>query len=151
MRILLQVLIYACILSAHQAAAQIAITGLEDFDFGTITPTTERVRQRARICVNADPPGPFQIVGTGSGTNGDFHLLSGAGDAIRFDVIVQNRGRQRLQPGVPTGGLMARAPRRNGGCQPPFTHIIVAVNTADIQAAPGGRYQGNLQLMVVPE
>ena len=56
-----------------------------------------------------------------------------------------------MSPGLPMNGFMAKEPRGNGSCQPPFAFVIVEVDPRDVEAAPGGIYSATLQLMVAPE
>ena len=137
-------------------AATLAITELEDIDFGDVPPTADLVRQRIRACVNMTPAGPYTITGFGAGAGGAFQLHQpGTPSAnLEFSVYVGNRGRrarQQLAPGVPSDSLMARLPRPNGRCRPPFLNIAVLIDATDLRTAPGGTYQGRLELTVAPE
>ena len=138
-------------LTFSATAAEISITELNDVDFGPVSPTMGVLQERLRTCVNMTPPGPFQMLGLGYPGSGTFTLTSSAGESIDYSVAVQNRGRHTMLPGIPVTGLMARQPRPTGDCQPPFTHIIIEIDSAQLQAAPGGRYRGTLELTVIPE
>ena len=143
-------------LSAASGAATLRITEFEDINFGQLPPSTDRARERVRLCVNMDPAGPYQLTGFGSGTGGAFALVDGSGThAIGFDVRVNApgaRGRPRdLAPGVPLTGLTARPPRPNGNCGPSRLQVRVRLNTDDLRGVPGGAYSGVLELTVAPE
>ena len=137
-------------------AAELTITQLEDVDLGEVAPTVGRIQQRTRFCVSSTPDGPFQLTALGSGSAGEFVLSGGAGipSEIEFSVYASPRGARlgsALVPGVARSGYMARAPRADGSCRPPFTMMTIVVDPSSIQRVPGGRYWGTLQLTVGPE
>lgn len=137
-------------------AAELKITQLEDIDLGEVAPTVSRIQQRTRFCVSSDPAAPFQLTALGIGTAGAFVLTSGGGFApeIEYDVYASGRGASRgraLVPGVARSGFMARPPRANGDCRPPFTMMTIVIDPSSVQSAPGGQYRGTLQLTVGPE
>jgi hypothetical protein len=153
---LLTTFVLVCIPNLHTRAATLIITDIEDIDFGEVLPTANRVREQMRFCVNATPAGPYQVIGVGSGAGGAFTLSNGSGPLgqIGYDVYVSDRGNRlanQLTPNVPLGGLTARSPRADGRCQPPPVFLNVVIDTNDLSTAPGGEYQGLLQLTVAPE
>lgn len=133
-------------------AATIIVEELKDIDFGEVSPTTGSQRKRIRVCVTSDPAGPFQITGLGSGNNGNFELSSGLPEGIAFNVrVLQVRGQPKnLRPGVPVSGLQARERSADGRCLGPVM-IVTEIDSADLEAAPGGSYSGLLILTVAPE
>ena len=137
-------------------AAELTITQLEDVDLGEVAPTVSRIQQRTRFCVSSDPAGPFQLTAIGIGTAGAFVLTSGAGvgSEIEYQVYASGRGAslgRALVPGVARSGFMARPPRADGDCRPPFTMMTIMIDPSSVQGAPGGQYWGTLQLTVGPE
>ena len=137
-------------------AATLIITDIEDIDLGEVLPTANGVREQMRFCVNATPAGPYQLTGVGSGPGGAFTLSNGSGPhgQIGYAVYVSDRGNQlrdQMTPNVPVGGLSARSPQANGNCMPPPVFLNVIIDSNDLARAPGGEYQGLLQLTVAPE
>ncbi len=153
---LLTACVLTCMPTLSARAATLIITDLEDIDLGEVLPTATRVRQQIRFCVNATPAGPYQLTGIGSGANGAFTLSNGSGPVgqIGYDVYVSDHGNRldtQLAPNVPVGGLTARSPQADGRCMPPPVFLNVVIDTNDLSRAPGGVYQGLLQLTVAPE
>jgi hypothetical protein len=144
----------AAMCAARAQGAELRISNLEDVDFGVVAGTANRIQQHVRICVSSTPAGPYQLTALGATAAGDFKLSSGGTAELDYSVLASPRGRGRSQPmspGVPMGGFMAKEPRANGACQPPFSFVIIEIDPTDVQSAPGGQYNATLQLIVAPE
>jgi hypothetical protein len=140
--------------AARAQGAELRISNLEDVDFGSVASTANRIQQHVRICVSSAPAGPYQLTALGTAAGGDFKLTSGGVAELDYSVLASPRGRgkaQPMSPGVPMGGFMAKEPKGNGSCQPPFSFVIIEIDPADVQSAPGGQYTATLQLIVAPE
>lgn len=154
--ILLVYAAFGVMLPFNLPAATLSITELEDIDFGDVPPTADLARQRIRVCVNMTPAGPYNLTGIGAGAGGAFQLNQPGNPSANLDytVFVGTRGRrarQELEPGVPSDSLMARQPRPNGSCRPPYLNVVVLIDANDLRTAPGGAYQGRLEPTVAPE
>ena len=147
-------LLLSALFSNSTLAATITITDLEDVDFGDLPPTSQRIAQRIRACVNSTPAGPYRLLAQGFTSDGSFHLLNGANETLEYRVRASNRrnrlGRQ-LESGVAQGGFFSRRSSPRGRCRPPFLWITVLVRPEVLQQSPGGDYRGTLQITVAPE
>ncbi len=145
-----------CGLSAGATAATLSITEFEDLDFGQLSPSVDRARERVRVCVNMDPAGPYQLTGFGTGSGGAFALTDGTGRhtvglEVRINAPQLRRGPRELTPGVPLTGLSARPPRPNGNCGRSRVRVLVELRAEDLRQVPAGAYSGVLELTVAPE
>ena len=144
----------ALLVAAPLRGAELRISNLEDVDFGVVAGSANRIQQHIRICVSSAPAGPYQLTALGNAAGGDFKLTSGGAAELDYAVLASPRGRGNalpMTPGVPMTGFMAKEPRGNGACQPPFSFVIIEIDPVDVQGAPGGQYRATLQLIVAPE
>ncbi len=145
-----------CVTPHPGYSATIVIVDMQDIQLGTVTPTANLLRHRARFCVAMRPRGPYQIIGLGTGTNGNFALTGGEGVAsdIPMDVFISNRPQRRgrtLHPNIPLSGFRAQRLRPDGECRGRRTFITVQIDPSDLAAATAGQYSGSLYLTVAPQ
>ncbi|MFK8017030.1 MAG: hypothetical protein AB8G17_16525 [Gammaproteobacteria bacterium] len=140
-------------ISVPAFGANIVIGGLDDLDFGRVTPTSGTVRQSTRVCVAVDDPGRYSLVATGDGPGGQF-LLDGGIALLPFRAFFSDtadrRGRE-LRTAQPLRNLRAKRIEGNRGCQRRNSRLTVLFDGSDLQAMPSGSYRGTLTLMVTPE
>ncbi len=133
--------------------ANIVIGGLDDLDFGRVTPTSGSMRQSTRVCVAVDDPGQYSLIALGDGPGGQFTLDGGIAMLpfrVFFSDTTNRRGRE-LQTARPLHNLRAKKIQGNRGCQRRNSRLTLVIDGADLEAMPSGRYAGKLTLMVAPE
>ena len=136
------------------ASADILIGKLSDIENSVTAGRVNDLTALERFCVASNPPGPYSLLAIGTGNNGDFSIQNGV-DSIKFDVAVRDRSSSRsfreITSGVPLLGLQSRRLVNNRICTGNAVSIRVTIASTSIQQAPAGRYQGSLQLTVIPE
>ncbi len=139
------------VLNAH---ADILITKLDDVTVSTPANLARDLVVTERLCVASDPVGVYGIVALGSGNNGAFTLNSGP---YRLDYSASYRDRRssnrfvELAPGVPVSGFLTRPLRNSRNCQGNAGRLRIIIKKEDLNQATAGRYQGVMQLSVIPE
>ncbi|MDW3094788.1 MAG: hypothetical protein R8G33_03860 [Gammaproteobacteria bacterium] len=136
------------------ASADILIGKLSDIEASVTPGSVNDVTAIERFCVASSPTGPYSLLAIGTGNNGEFSIQNGAATII-FEVAVRDRQSSRsyreILSGVPLVGLQSRRLANNRICTGNAVRIRVTIASESIQRAPAGRYQGSLQLTVIPE
>ena len=150
----------ACILLLPAAPAfaedKVRITGLSDVSFGTITSfVTDSVRTQS-ICVYAKSAmDNYRVTATGSGSGGEFHLISGANtlpyEVQWSDAAGQTSGTQ-LSANMALTGQHSTAQKDDCSKGPATTaSLIIILRSAAVATAIAGSYSGSLSLVIAPE
>ena len=152
-RSFLLVLVLACtfLVNAH---ADILITKLDDVQVSTHANLARDLVINERLCVASNPVGVYGLIALGSGNNGEFTINNGPYN-IDYTVLYRDRrsggGFVELQPGVPVGGFLTRPLRNSRNCRGNAGRLRIVINKETLNSAVAGRYQGVLQLSVIPE
>lgn len=140
--------------SSSLVSADILVGKLSDIE-ATVTPgRVNDIIAIERFCVASNPIGPYSLLAIGTGNDGDFSIHNGVA-FINFEVAVSDRRSSRvfreITSGVPLSGLQSRRLANNRVCTGNAVSIRVNIASESIQQAPVGKYQGSLQLTVIPE
>lgn len=140
---------------AHAQNAKVRLTGLSDYDFGTIANFSSDRSIARDVCVYSTANATYSVRASGSGAGGDFQLTS-ASTALRYEVQWADRaGRasaSTLQPNIAIDGLSSDA--RNQQCTsgpPSSASLIIVLRATDLQTALTGSYAGTLTLIIGAE
>ena len=145
------VLAFTCLVSAQ---ADILITKLDDVQVATQANLARDLVINERLCVASNPVGVYGLIALGSGDNGEFTINNGPYH-IDYAVLYRDRrsggGFVELRPGVPVGGFLTRPLRNSRNCQGNAGRLRIIINKETLNSAVAGRYQGVIQLSVIPE
>lgn len=152
------VLLALSMLATSPVAAQnnkVRITGLADFDFGTIANFSADRSIARGACVYSSANGTYSIRASGSGSAGDFQL-AGPAATLNYEVQWADRASQAsgstLRPNIAVAGLSTNA--RNQQCTSGPTSsasLIIVLRAGELQAALTGSYTGTLTLIIGAE
>lgn len=146
----------ACILLAffQNVGADILITKLDDVIISTPANLARDLIVTERLCVASDPVGVYGIIALGSGNNGSFAITNGPYE-INYKVSYRDRRSSnrfiQLEPNVPVSGFLTRPLRNSRNCQGNAGRLRIIISKEELNRAVGGRYQGVVQLTVIPE
>lgn len=145
----------ACMSSAASAGDKVALTGLSDVSFGTISTFNDLSISQSVCAFSQTLTNGYSVLATGSGTGGSFVLSSGSA-GLAYDVLWSASPAQRsgvaLTAGVPKSGFTSSAAQKtcNSGPSASATVTLVLRGSA-LSAAQAGSYAGTLQLTISPE
>ncbi|HEY8593335.1 MAG TPA: hypothetical protein VIL42_10810 [Sphingomicrobium sp.] len=133
------------------------ISGLSDFSFGTLDPSTAASSAK-NVCVwsNTSTRG-YNVKATGSGTGGAFTLSNGSSTlayGVEWAGSTGQTSGTTLTTNTALTGLTSTAGSPTCASAPTTTaSLIVKFSTAQMQAAAGSAtaYTGTLNLVVAPE
>lgn len=138
-------------LSAH---ADILITKLDDIQVSTQANLARDLIINERLCVASNPVGLYGLIALGDGENGEFTIGNGP-YIIDYDVLYRDRrssgGFVALQAGVPISGFLTRPLGNANNCRGNAGRLRIIIKKETLNSAVAGRYQGIIQLSVVPE
>ena len=145
------VLIFLALLSLpFSALADVQITGMTDFNFGTWISGTQNI-ENTGLCVCDDTGATrYLVTGSGSGGGGAFEVSSGGGDTMEYRVFFQGGtgGFNRLFPGIQETRNNP-SPLANCGGVPNAAMRIRFVNAVLNTAIPGN-YSGTVTILIEP-
>lgn len=136
------------------AKADILITKLDDVVVSTPANLARDLIVTERLCVASDPVGVYGIIALGSGQNGAFTINSGPYSMPYTASYRDRRSNNRfieLEPGVPVSGFLSRPLRSANNCQGNAGRLRIVIKKEALNQAVAGRYQGVVQLSVIPE
>ncbi|MFK8027760.1 MAG: hypothetical protein AB8C40_06830 [Gammaproteobacteria bacterium] len=152
-RYLVAIQIALVCLLLNSAFADILITKLDDISLSTANTGRDTVLTE-RFCVASDPVGPYGLIVLGSGENGTFTIQNGPFH-IEYEVAYRDRvsgaGFIEVLPGMPVSGFQTRPLRNNQRCTGNAGRLRIIFRKNSINSAVSGRYQGSVQLTVIPE
>jgi len=139
---------------ALNAHADILITKLDDIEVSTQANLARDLVINERLCVASNPVGVYSLIALGDGDNGEFTINNGP-YRIDYDVLYRDRrsggGFTELQAGVPVSGFLTRPLRNARNCQGNAGRLRIIIKKETLNSAVAGRYQGIIQLSVIPE
>ena len=139
---------------ANSLYADILITKLDDIEVSTQANLARDLVVNERLCIASNPVGTYGIIALGSGESGAFTIDSGP-YSLEYTVLYRDRrsGGQfiQLSPGVPVSGFLTRPLRNSGNCRGNAGRLRIIIKKETLNQAVAGRYQGLIQLSVVPE
>ncbi len=144
----------AIFIIAMHAHADILITKLDDIEVSAQANMARDLVINERLCVASNPVGVYGIIALGSGNNGAFTISNGPYD-LDYTVFYRDRRSTNqfveLEPGVPVSGFLTRPLRNSRNCRGNAGRLRIIVKREALNSAVAGRYQGIIQLSVVPE
>lgn len=137
--------------------ARVQITGLSDFAFGTLDPSTA-ASSAENVCVwsNTATKG-YSVTATGSGTSSAFTLSNGSTTlayGVQWAGSTGQTSGTALTTNTAATGFTSTATSPTCGSGPTTTaSLIVTFSTAQMQAAVGSAtaFTGTLTLLVAPQ
>ena len=136
------------------ADADILTNKFDDIESSVTPGQVNDLVMTERICVGSNPSGPFSLIALGSGDAGAF-VITNATHQIPYDLYINDRFSRlrytQVRPGRALSGLQSRSINNAGRCRGNSTGLRVIISSDTLKSAVSGTYQGNLQVMVIPE
>lgn len=144
----------AMLMVASTANADILVAKLDDIEIATTPGRATDLRVTERLCVASNPVGPYSLLVIGNGVDGSFTLQNGP-HIIVYALQLRDRqsdgGFRDIMPNIPLDGLLSRPLRNNQTCPGNAARLRMTIRKEALSGALSGKYQGQIQLTVVPE